>query len=153
MRRISRIRHEYTCGRTRHGRLLCDKRYRHLASDTYIATLSLLSVDYPVDDARVLEAARERDSCRRQAFTISHSFASSLTYEYIVLLYRQHFYQLITLLTDHVFSTISKFHSVHFVLIITHGWFTIVLFTNTRPAFLTCFEFPLVKKAYRQECA
>ena len=75
-------------------RLLRDKRYRHLASDTYIATLSLLSVDYPVDDARVLEAARERDSCRRQAFTISHSFASSLTYKYVVLLYRRHFYQL-----------------------------------------------------------
>lgn len=67
--------------------LLHDKRYRHLASDTYIAKLSLLSVDCAVDDVRVLETARERDSCRRQAFAISHSSASSSTYEFIVLLY------------------------------------------------------------------
>lgn len=75
------------CGRTRAAavRPFHDKRYRCLASDTYIATLSLLSVDCAADDARVLEPARKRDSCRRQAFAISHSFASSSACTFVAL--------------------------------------------------------------------
>lgn len=59
------------------SRLLRDMRYRYLASDTYIATLSLVSVGCAADDARVLETARERDSRRGQPLAISHSSASS----------------------------------------------------------------------------
>lgn len=55
-----------------------------------------LSVDCSVDDARVLEATRKRDPCRRQQFAISHSSSSSSTlYEFIVTLYHRHFHELV----------------------------------------------------------
>lgn len=151
-------------------RARADKRGRPMTNviDTWQLThisrhYPYLSVDCSVNDARVLEATRKRDSCRRQPFAISHSSASSsyTVYEFIATLYHRHFHEssfmhfaqfaipLLASLHSYINTLYIQLQFLYFIVHDSINELYNFYYRKIERVAPTCFNFPLVKKRYR----